>query len=68
MIELAGVKKGDVVYDLGSGDGKIVITAAKKGARSVGIDVDGESCETIAGQYSQSRRCRNSPKLNNKIS
>jgi len=33
MIELAGVKKGDVVYDLGSGDGRIVITAAKKGAR-----------------------------------
>ena len=32
MIELAGVKKGDVVYDLGSGDGRIVITAAKKGA------------------------------------
>ena len=30
MIELAGVKKGDVVYDLGSGDGRIVITAAKK--------------------------------------
>jgi SAM-dependent methyltransferase len=42
MIELAGVKKGDVVYDLGSGDGRIVITAAKKGARSVGFDVDGD--------------------------
>jgi protein-L-isoaspartate O-methyltransferase len=42
MIELAGVKKGDVVYDLGSGDGRIVITAAKTGARAVGFDVDGE--------------------------
>jgi precorrin-6B methylase 2 len=42
MIELAGVKKGDVVYDLGSGDGRIVITAAKKGARAVGFDVDGD--------------------------
>jgi SAM-dependent methyltransferase len=42
MVELAGVKKGDVVYDLGSGDGRIVITAAKKGARSVGFDVDGD--------------------------
>ena len=42
MIELAGVKKGDVVYDLGSGDGRIVITAAKKGARSIGFDVDGD--------------------------
>jgi SAM-dependent methyltransferase len=42
MIELAGVKEGDVVYDLGSGDGRIVITAAKKGARAVGFDVDGD--------------------------
>jgi SAM-dependent methyltransferase len=42
MIDLAGVKKGDVVYDLGSGDGRIVITAAKKGARAVGFDVDGD--------------------------
>src|SRR5262245_64202609 len=42
MIELAGVKKGDVVYDLGSGDGRIVITAAKKGARAVGFDVRSE--------------------------
>jgi SAM-dependent methyltransferase len=42
MIELAGVKKGDVVYDLGSGDGRIVITAAKKGAKATGFDVDGD--------------------------
>jgi SAM-dependent methyltransferase len=42
MIELGGVKKGDVVYDLGSGDGRIVITAAKNGARAVGFDVDGD--------------------------
>jgi SAM-dependent methyltransferase len=42
MVELAGVKKGDVVYDLGSGDGRIVITAAKKGAKAVGFDVDGD--------------------------
>ncbi len=42
MIELAGVKKGDVVYDLGSGDGRIVITAAKMGARAVGFDIDGD--------------------------
>jgi SAM-dependent methyltransferase len=51
MIDLAGVKTGDVVYDLGSGDGRIVITAAKKGARAVGFDVDGslvkESRENI---------------------
>lgn len=41
MLKLAGVKKSDVVYDLGCGDGKIVIAAAKKyGARAVGIDID----------------------------
>lgn len=40
MIALAGVKKGDVVYDLGSGDGRIVIAAAKKGARAVGFEID----------------------------
>jgi protein-L-isoaspartate O-methyltransferase len=41
MLELAGVKSTDTVYDLGSGDGRIVITAAKKyGARGVGIELD----------------------------
>ena len=41
MLELAEVKKGDVVYDLGSGDGRIVIQAAKKyGVRAVGIEMD----------------------------
>jgi len=41
MLELAEVKKDDVVYDLGSGDGRIVVRAAKKyGARAVGIEMD----------------------------
>ena len=41
MLELAEVKPTDVVYDLGSGDGRIVITAAKKyGARGVGVELD----------------------------
>ena len=41
MLKLAGVKKDDVVYDLGSGDGRIVIAAARQyGARGVGIDID----------------------------
>jgi SAM-dependent methyltransferase len=41
MLELAEVKKGDIVYDLGSGDGRIVIRAAKKyGVRAVGIEMD----------------------------
>ncbi len=42
MIELAAVKKGDVVYDLGSGDGRIVIAAARKGARAIGFEIDPE--------------------------
>jgi protein-L-isoaspartate O-methyltransferase len=42
MVDLAGVKKGDVVYDMGSGDGRIVITAAKKGAKAVGFEIDGD--------------------------
>jgi SAM-dependent methyltransferase len=41
MLQLAAVTKADVVYDLGSGDGRLVITAAKRyGARGVGIDID----------------------------
>ena len=42
MIELAGVKPGDLVYDLGSGDGRIVITAAQQGAKAVGFEIDGD--------------------------
>ncbi|HEU0139048.1 MAG TPA: class I SAM-dependent methyltransferase [Bryobacteraceae bacterium] len=43
MLSLAQVGKGDTVYDLGCGDGRIVITAAKKfGANAVGIDIDPE--------------------------
>ncbi len=41
MLELAGVRSSDVVYDLGCGDGRIVITAAKRyGCRSTGFDID----------------------------
>lgn len=41
MLQIAKVKRGDVVYDLGCGDGRIVVTAASKyGARGVGIDID----------------------------
>ncbi|HEX2229089.1 MAG TPA: class I SAM-dependent methyltransferase [Candidatus Binatia bacterium] len=41
MLELAELKKNDLLYDLGSGDGRIVIHAAKKyGARAVGIEAD----------------------------
>jgi SAM-dependent methyltransferase len=41
MLKLAGVQKTDIVYDLGCGDGRIVISAAKNfGARAVGIDIN----------------------------
>lgn len=41
MLELAGVSKSDIVYDLGCGDGRIVVAAAKVyGARAVGIDIN----------------------------
>jgi SAM-dependent methyltransferase len=43
MLELANVTSRDIVYDLGSGDGRIVITAARRyGARGIGIDIDPE--------------------------
>ena len=41
MLEVAKVTRDDVVYDLGCGDGRIVVTAAQRyGARGVGIDID----------------------------
>lgn len=43
MLRMAQVGPNDLVYDLGSGDGRIVITAAKKfGARGIGVDLDDE--------------------------
>jgi SAM-dependent methyltransferase len=43
MLKLAAVQKTDIVYDLGCGDGRIVITAAKQyGAHGVGIDINPE--------------------------
>ena len=47
MLKLADVKKSDVIYDLGCGDGRIVIAAAKLyGARGVGIDHNPELIQT----------------------
>jgi cyclopropane fatty-acyl-phospholipid synthase-like methyltransferase len=41
MLEVAEIKKGDVLYDMGSGDGRIVIEAAKRfGIKAVGIDLN----------------------------
>src|SRR5580765_1721445 len=41
MLDMAGVTPQDYVIDLGSGDGRIVIAAAKRGARALGIEYDG---------------------------
>lgn len=41
MLELARIKPGELIYDLGCGDGRIVVTAAKKyGVRAIGVDID----------------------------
>jgi len=40
MINLAHIKKGDTVYDLGSGNGKLLLLASKKGAETVGFEIN----------------------------
>jgi protein-L-isoaspartate O-methyltransferase len=46
MLEAAHVKSGETVYDLGSGDGRILITAVQRfGARAVGIEIDPDQVE-----------------------
>jgi SAM-dependent methyltransferase len=42
MLEMAEVDENDIVYDLGSGDGRIVIAAAQRGAYGIGIDINPE--------------------------
>lgn len=62
MLKLAEVKENDLVYDLGCGDGRFVITAAKKfGARGVGVDIDPvrvEESTRSAGEQGVSNRVR----------
>jgi tRNA G37 N-methylase Trm5 len=53
MLRMAQVGRGDVLYDLGSGDGRIPIAAAKKyGIRATGIDVDPERVREAEGNAS----------------
>ena len=42
ILDLAMVTSADVLYDLGSGDGRIVVAAAQRGARAVGVELDGK--------------------------
>jgi SAM-dependent methyltransferase len=54
MLEVAEFKKGDVLYDMGSGDGRIVINAAKKyGVRGVGVDLNPELVEKAKANAAQ---------------
>jgi hypothetical protein len=53
MLRMARVGKGDVLYDLGSGDGRIPVAAAKKfGIRATGIDIDPERIREAEGNAS----------------
>src|SRR5256885_188692 len=49
MLRMAQVKSGDYVIDLGSGDGRIVIAAAKRGARGLGVDYDPQLVKVATG-------------------
>jgi precorrin-6B methylase 2 len=56
MLELANVRKGDVVYDLGCGDGRIVVAAAKRyGCKAVGYDIDEECVQLSLGNVKKNQ-------------
>jgi len=49
MLKLANVKEGDILFDLGAGDGEIIITCAKHfGATSIGIEINRDLCRRAA--------------------
>ena len=54
LLKAAHLKPGDTVYDLGSGDGRILIAAAQQyGARGVGIEINPDLCEKARAQISR---------------
>ena len=61
MLDLAGVTSADVVYDLGCGDGRVVIAAAKRGARGFGVDIEAHWVER--GAQERSRGWRRDPSV-----
>ena len=67
MLEMAQVKKGDVVYDLGCGDGRIVVAAAKKAPRRPAT-TSAPSGSRRPGPTSRRTRSRSWPKSSSRIS
>jgi hypothetical protein len=66
MLDMAQVTPQDFVMDLGSGDGRTVIAAAKRGARALGVEYNNDlvelSCRTISSAFETSSwRCRPVP-------
>lgn len=56
MLEVAKVTKNDVVYDLGCGDGRIVLTAARKyGCKAKGFDIDPERIKECMDNYKKEK-------------
>lgn len=56
MLELASVKKTDIVYDLGCGDGRIVLTAARKyGCKATGFDIDPERIKECKANFKKEK-------------
>lgn len=56
MLKLARVKKSDVVYDLGCGDGRMIVMAAKRyGCRGIGYDLDPERVSAAIGNVKRNR-------------
>jgi len=56
MLKLANVKKDDVVYDLGCGDGRIVLTAARKyGVKATGFDIDPERIKDCQANFKKEK-------------
>lgn len=53
MLDMARVKQGDVVYDLGSGDGRILIAAANRHAQAVGVEINAKLVADATAEISR---------------
>ena len=60
MLETAKVSKGDIVYDLGSGDGRIAIAAVRdfNAARSTGIDIDPQRIKEATANLAEAEKAK----------